>query len=106
MVSLWIGELASPPTLRPHALPSTMQSGMHPIRSSPGGSTSLRRRARLSKSDSGHAGHEVVVIGAGPNGLAAAIVLAEAGRSVLLVEANETIGGGCRSAELTLPGFV
>ncbi len=53
-----------------------------------------------------HADHEAVVIGAGPNGLAAAIVLAEAGHSVLLVEANETIGGGCRSAELTLPGFV
>ena len=46
------------------------------------------------------------MVGAGPNGLAAAITLAQAGRSVLLREANETLGGGVRSAELTLPGFV
>jgi phytoene dehydrogenase-like protein len=49
---------------------------------------------------------DAVVVGAGPNGLAAAIALAQAGRSVQVFEANDTIGGGCRSAELTLPGFV
>ncbi|MEP6924603.1 MAG: NAD(P)/FAD-dependent oxidoreductase [Pyrinomonadaceae bacterium] len=49
--------------------------------------------------------YDAVVVGAGPNGLAAAIVLALAGLSVLLAEAKETIGGGARSAELTLPGF-
>jgi phytoene dehydrogenase-like protein len=46
------------------------------------------------------------VVGAGPNGLAAAIATAQAGRSVLVVEANDRIGGGSRTEELTLPGFL
>lgn len=49
---------------------------------------------------------DMVVVGSGPNGLAAAIELAQAGRSVLVVEADDTIGGGARTRALTEPGFL
>lgn len=49
--------------------------------------------------------YDAVVVGAGPNGYAAAIVLARAGLSALILEANETIGGGSRTEPLTLEGF-
>jgi phytoene dehydrogenase-like protein len=50
--------------------------------------------------------YDAVVVGSGPNGLAAAITMAQSGRSVLLIEAKKTIGGGLRSADLTHTGCI
>ena len=49
--------------------------------------------------------YDAIVIGSGPNGLAAAITMQQAGLSVLLLEGKDTIGGGLRTAEITLPGY-
>lgn len=53
-----------------------------------------------------HDNYDAVIVGAGPNGLAAAITLLDTSKSVLVLEAKETIGGGVRSAELTIPSFI
>src|SRR5436189_2076409 len=50
--------------------------------------------------------YDVAIIGSGPNGLAAGITIAQNGRSVVIYEAQPTIGGGVRSDSLTIPGFV
>lgn len=50
--------------------------------------------------------YDAVIVGSGPNGLAAGITLQRAGLSVLLIEGKDTVGGGMRSAALTLPGFI
>ena len=60
----------------------------------PGQRDSLKRRR-----------YDAVVVSSGPNGLAAGVTLARAGRSVVVIEAKPTFGGGARTAELTLPGF-
>ncbi|HWQ83468.1 MAG TPA: NAD(P)/FAD-dependent oxidoreductase, partial [Anaerolineales bacterium] len=53
-----------------------------------------------------HSAYDAVIVGAGPNGLAAGIVLARAGLRVIILEGTSAPGGGTRSAELTLPGFI
>lgn len=50
--------------------------------------------------------YDAVVVGSGPNGFAAAITMQQAGLSVLLIEGKESLGGGMRSGQLTLPGFI
>jgi phytoene dehydrogenase-like protein len=54
----------------------------------------------------GRADYDAIIVGSGPNGLAAAITLAQEGWKTLVIEASETIGGGMRSGERTLPGFL
>jgi phytoene dehydrogenase-like protein len=60
-----------------------------------------RKNSFMAKQD-----FDAVVVGSGPNGLAAAITIQQKGLSVLLLEAKETIGGGLRSSALTIPGFL
>src|SRR5690606_10709538 len=50
--------------------------------------------------------YDAIVIGAGPNGLSAAITMQRVGLQILLLEAKPTVGGGLRSAELIRPGYI
>ena len=61
--------------------------------------------ARVRSGTCRHCKYDAVIVGSGPNGLAAAITLAREGLSVVVIEGRGTIGGGLRTAELTLPGF-
>ena len=63
------------------------------------------RASSTKQYESMNAKYDAVVVGAGPNGLTAAITIAEQGHAVLVLEAHPEIGGGTRTAELTLPGF-
>ncbi len=60
----------------------------------------------LNRGSAENGSYDAVVVGAGPNGLSAGIAIALTGRSVLIVEGQDTVGGGARSAALTLPGFL
>ena len=93
----------------PEVAPRRSAGGGPPQRMKPLGlAPGVRRRGHMPSPTTARRGpsYDAVVVGSGPNGLAAAIALARTGRRVLVRETAATVGGGMRSHELTLPGFV